>query len=126
MECSICFEKFFYPTSREDLEKYIKNARTHEKLEKMISLIITPDRNHSYSCPTPNCNCLICLDCFNKITGGNNNDYLPKVGDYFTCPFCRQIDYKNYFENNVLNELQEKVLGFETFTDLYAKKCLNM
>ena len=49
-------------------------------------------------------------------------DDMPSIYDYFKCPYCRQIDWKDYM-NNVFNELQQKVLGEEEFNELFYKKC---
>ena len=47
---------------------------------------------------------------------------MPSIYDYFRCPYCRNIDWKDYMKN-VLNELQKKVLGEEEFNELLFKKC---
>ena len=48
-------------------------------------------------------------------------DDIPSIYDYFRCPYCRNIDWKDYMKN-VLNELQKKVLGEEEFNELLFKK----
>jgi hypothetical protein len=74
----------------------------------MISLVITPLRNHTYSFPTQNCNYLICFDCFNKITGGNNNDYLPKVGDFLYVFFVDKLIIKVFLRIMFLTNYRKK------------------
>ena len=49
-------------------------------------------------------------------------DDIPGINDIFVCPYCRNIDWKDYM-NNVFNELQQKVLGEEKFNELFFKKC---
>jgi hypothetical protein len=49
-------------------------------------------------------------------------DDMPSIYDYFICPYCRNIDWKDYM-NNVFNELQQTVLGKEEFNKLFFKKC---
>lgn len=129
MECAICYEKFFKPNSQEEYKKiYEENVinKNDDEIMKFINLLITPKNNTTYSCPTPNCECIICNDCFAKITheimGVNDDDVLPIRYDYFVCPYCRQIDWK-YYMNTVLNELQKKFLSTEEFMKAYYKKC---
>ena len=99
MECSICYEKFF-----------------------------TSKHNPKRVCPTPNCNCVICRNCWIKITHKGKNidemtlDDIPGIYDKFECPFCRQIDWKQYM-NNVFNELQKRVLNEDEFMEVFYKKC---
>ena len=49
-------------------------------------------------------------------------DDMPSIYDYFKCPYCRQIDWKDYM-NNVFNELQQTVLGEEEFIKAVYKRC---
>ena len=108
MECAICYEKFFTPKTEEEFKKkYKENVKN----------------NNTHICPTPNCKCLICCDCWIKITHNGKNlmeaeeDDMPSTYDYFKCPYCRQIDWK-YYMDNVFNELQKKLLSEEEF--IYA------
>ena len=131
MECAICFEKFFTPKTKEDFEKiYKKNVKNNDYSEimKFENLLITSKHNETHACSTPNCECLICRDCWIKITHKGKDimeatlDDMPSIYDYFICPYCRNIDWK-YYMNNVFNELQQKVLGEEEFNELFYKKC---
>lgn len=131
MECAICYEKFFTPKTKEELEKmYEENVKNNDYNEvmKFENLLITSKHNTTHSCPTLNCDCIICGDCWIKIThNGKSIDEMmehdmPSIYDYFECPFCRQIDWKHYM-NNVFNELQQKVLGEEEFYKLFYKRC---
>lgn len=51
-------------------------------------------------------------------------DDMPCIYDYFRCPYCRNIDWKDYMKK-VLNELQEKVVGEEEFNELLFNKCFS-
>ena len=48
-------------------------------------------------------------------------DDMPSIYDYIICPYCRNIDWKDYMKN-VFNELQQKVLGEEEFKNLFLKR----
>ena len=131
MECALCYEKFFTPKTKEELEKmYEENVKNNDYNEvmKFENLLITTKHNTTHSCPTVNCECIICGDCWIKIThNGKSIDEMmeydmPSIYDYFKCPFCRQIDWKHYM-NNVFNELQQKVLGEEDFYKVLYKRC---
>jgi hypothetical protein len=131
MECAICYEKFFTPNSQEELKKiyneHVKN-NNYDEIMKFKNLLITPNHNNAHSCSTPNCACLICKNCWIKITYNGKviyemtEDDIPSIYDYFTCPYCMQIDWKDYM-NNVFNELQQKVLGEEEFNKAFFKRC---
>ena len=132
MECGICFETFFTPKTKEELKNYYKEnvkEKSYNEIMKFENLLITTKHNSTHSCSTPNCNTLICSDCWIKITHKGNDlmeateDEFPSIYDYFICPFCNQIDWK-YYMNNVFNELQEKVLGQEQFLELYTEKLI--
>ena len=81
-----------------------------------------------HTCSHPNCECIICRDCWVKITHKGKDimnmteDDMPSIYDYFICPYCRNIDWK-YYMNNVFNELQQKVLGEEEFIEALCKRC---
>lgn len=131
MECAICYEKFFRPKTKEELKKmYEENVKNNDYNEvmKFKNLLITSKHNTTHSCPTPNCECIICGDCWVKITHNGKSidkmmeDDVPSIYDYFECPFCRQISWKDYM-NNVFNELQKKVLGEEEFFEVFYKRC---
>ena len=131
MECAICYEKFFRPKSQQELEKIYKEIvkkNDYTEIIKFDNLLITPKHNKTHSCSTPNCECLICEDCWIKITYNDkeideiNEDDMPSINDYFECPYCRQIDWK-YYMNNVFNELQQKVLGEKEFIAVFYKRC---
>jgi hypothetical protein len=130
MECAICYEKFFRPTSEKEFEKmYKENVKnnTYYEIMKFKNLLITFNHNTNHYCLTPNCECIICRDCWIKITHNGKSlvemteDDMPSIYDYFECPFCKQIDWKDYM-NNVLNELQKKVLGEKEFNEVFYKK----
>jgi len=131
MKCAICFEKFFTPQTKEEFEKiYKKNVKNNDYSEimKFKNLLITSKHNETHTCSSPNCGCLICRDCWFKITHKGKDDMeatlddMPSIYDYFRCPYCRNIDWKDYMKN-VLNELQQKVLGEEEYNELLFKKC---
>jgi hypothetical protein len=119
MKCSICYEKFFTPKSEEECKKlYKENVKDHnfDEIMKFDNLLITSKHNNTHSCSTSNCECLICGDCWIKITHNGKgidamtDDDIPSKYNYFKCPYCRQVDWKDYM-NNVFNELSHKVLG---------------
>jgi hypothetical protein len=130
MECAICYETFFKPKTQEEIEKaYKENVKNnnYDEIMKFKGLLITPKHNYTHSCPTPNCECIICGDCWIKITHNGKsidemtNDDMPSIYDYFKCPYCRQIDWK-YYMDNVFNELQKKLLSEEEFIlEIYKK-----
>ena len=131
MECAICYEKFFIPNTQEEFEQlYKENVKNYDydEIMKFENLLITPSHNATYACPTPNCKCVICGDCLFKITHKGKgvhemtDDEIQKgMYDYFECPYCRQIDWKNYM-NNVFDELEKKILGEKEFIELMFKK----
>ncbi len=130
MECAICYEKFFTPKSKKEFEKmYNENVKNNnfDDIMKFKNLLITPKHNYTHSCSNPKCNCLICGNCWIKITHNGKSideideDDMPTIYDYFQCPYCREIDWKDYM-NNVFNELQKKVLGEEEFVHVLCKK----
>jgi hypothetical protein len=131
MECAICYEKFFTPKTPEEFKKiYKENVKNnnYDEIMKFDNLLITTKHNNTHICPTPNCKCLICCDCWIKITHNGKRvdemteDDIPSTYDYFKCPYCRHIDWK-YYMNNVFNELQKRVLGEEEFLKVFFKKC---
>ena len=131
MECAICYEKFFTPKSQEEYEKiYNENVKdnNYHEIMKFTNLLITAKHNDTHACYTPNCECLICGDCWINITHNGKGidemteDDMPSIYDYFKCPYCRQIDWKDYM-HNVFNELQQKVLGEEEFIKAVYKRC---
>jgi len=130
MECSICYEKFFTPKTEEEL-KYLINEnikkKSYKEIEKFKNLLITNNHNKTHTCPTPNCQCITCGDCWIKITHKGKKIYeateddFPSINDIFVCPYCKNVDWK-YYMNNVFNELQIKVLGYDVFIDLLTSK----
>ena len=130
MECAICYEKFFTPKTKAELEglidENIKN-KSYKEIEKFKNLLITNKHNETHTCSTPKCECIICGDCWIKITHKGKiideikDDDFPNISDKFVCPYCKIIDWK-YYMNNVFNELQKKVLGEEGFIDLLCSK----
>ena len=130
MECAICYEKFFKPKTKEELESLINENiknKSYKEIEKFKNLLITNKHNETHTCSTPNCECIICGDCWIKITHKGKSiheatdDDFPNISDKFVCPYCKIIDWK-YYMNNVFNELQKKVLGEEGFIDLLCSK----
>jgi len=124
-------KSFLYLKQKRNLKKYIKkNVKNNDYSEimKFKNLLITSKHNETHTCSSPNCGCLICRDCWFKITHKGKDDMeatlddMPSIYDYFRCPYCRNIDWKDYMKN-VLNELQKKVLGEEEFNELLFKKC---
>ena len=130
MECAICYEKFFTPKTKEELQvlisENVKN-KCYKEIENFKNLLITNKHNETRSCHTPNCECIICGDCWIKITHKGKSideitdDDFPNINDTFVCPYCKMIDWK-YYMKNVFNELQKKVLGEERFRDLLFEK----
>ena len=135
MECPICYEKFIIPKTNAELQEEIKKMNKifegpeehSDKCNKLFhfeNLLISPKHNPTHACSTPNCNCIICGNCWERITcGGTNFQDMepPSIYKTFKCPYCRNIDWK-YYMNNVFNELQIKVLGLEEFGNLMWKK----
>ena len=93
-----------------------------------LNYLITNKHNTSYKCPTYNCQRTVCLNCYNsiKINDEINNEYeeaneyndFPSNYSIFRCPYCRNVDWKDYM-NNVFYELQIKVLGVKEFQRLF-------
>jgi len=113
MKCAICYENFFTPKSKEEFEKLWQENVPNETCEEIMifrNLLITSKCNNTHYCSIPNCKCLICGDCWAKITHRDDNWGLPRICDYFKCPYCREVDWKDYM-SDVLFELQKKVLG---------------
>jgi len=130
MECAICYEKFFIPKTKEEFENmYNKNVQDNnlEQIMKFTNLLITSKHNTSYKCPTPNCNCIICENCWIKIKHNVKDideilEYENKYNyNYFKCPYCIQIDWKEYM-NNVFVELQKKILPEDIFLEETFKR----
>jgi hypothetical protein len=131
MECSICFEKFFRPTNKEELQKIrdenIKDKNNEEDNFRFYNFVITPTHNMTYKCPTNNCECILCCECYTKYTcnGKDMNNMtdedMPSKYDTFCCPFCRNIDWKSYMER-VFDELQYKVLGDDALNLIMKRK----
>jgi len=130
MECAICYENFFTPKSQEEYEKLcnenIEDA-DYDEIMKFKNLLITPKHNHTHYCSTPNCDCVICGNCWIKYTHKGKDimnakmSDMPSIYDYFTCPYCKNVDWKDYM-NNVFNQLQQKVLGEKEFNKLIREK----
>ena len=97
-------------TMKNDIEKMIEHG------QKFKALLITPTNNTLHRCPTPNCECIICAICWDKINENRRNVHSYK------CPYCRQIDWKLYM-NYVLDTLQIKVLGINEFSKIYVRRC---
>lgn len=138
MECAICYEKFFVPNNKKEFDENIKKFKEkHNNLiDNYLNYIITPNHNTTYKCPTEGCNCIICNNCWKKITSNKINNFnsldseddyfdnIPSMYDIFKCPYCRLIDYKNYMKDSVLCELQRKILGEDEWINLlYDKVC---
>ena len=132
MECAICYEKFFIPKSGEDLEKMLKeNVKNNDELWKFYNLLVTRKHSKIHYCPTPNCKCVICGICWERICNNGKSieevteDDRASIYDTFKCPYCKITDWKDYMEN-VFDELQKTVLGedeyFETMMNKYAVK----
>jgi hypothetical protein len=85
---------------------FINNIMTscsicYEKFEK------SGDRILDFKCSTKNCECVICNNCVVNIYDNQSDN------EYFKCPLCRQICYKEYFSTVVLgmefkNKIEEK------------------
>lgn len=108
MKCAICCKKFFKPKTQEELEKIIEENienYDYDEVMKFEDFLITSKHNTTHSCSTPNCECLICRGCWIRITpNGKSIDQMiendmPSIYNYFKCPFCKQINWKNYMNN---------------------------
>tara|TARA_Y100000389_G_scaffold204851_1_gene260178 strand:- start:5436 stop:5810 length:375 start_codon:yes stop_codon:yes gene_type:complete len=119
MECAICYEEFFIINSKEEysikknnfiselqLSDYDKEKNFYEIL-KFRGLHITPDYDPRHYCNTDNCNSKICDSCWKKMTEIE-----------YKCPFCREFNKKDYFNYEVLAELQANILNEEELVDL--------
>ena len=121
MDCAICYEKFFINKKEEELDKIFEDAvmkNDYNELTRLNYLIITPHHNTTHICSTPNCECIICHNCWFKITHKGKgmfeatDDDAPNMYDKFICPYCRNVDWKDYM-NNVFHELRVKLLTRE-------------
>ena len=129
MECAICYEKFFIPKTQEEFERIceenVKN-NNYDEIQKFLNLVITSKHNTTHSCSTPNCECLICEDCWIKVTYGKSIDEMTEEdmsnNFHFKCPHCRQVDWKDCM-NNVFNELHSNVLGEEEALEVIYRRC---
>jgi hypothetical protein len=137
MECAICYEKFFTPKSQEEFEiklEDIVNNDSEGGICKFLNYLITDKYNTTYKCPIPNCECVVCSDCYISIQINDDinteyeedNEYndIPSNNSKFRFPYCRNIDWKDYM-NGVFNELQMKVLGKNKFEKILFKKCFS-
>jgi hypothetical protein len=128
MKCSVCYDNFFINKTREEFEKICEDAimkKNYDEIMKLTNLLITPQHNTTHICSTPNCDCVICQTCWIKITHKGkdimeaNEDDMPTVYDKFICPYCRNVDWKDY-KNNVFHELRFKLLTpEEIYSDLF-------
>jgi hypothetical protein len=144
MECAVCYEAFIIPNNEEECLSIIKEIREKRENYKMLNYLITPKYNTTYKCPTLECKCIICHDCWEKVQISNrsenvmsqiyndldndNNTYhdIPCIYDKFMCPYCRLVDWKEYMSNSVLCELQKKILGEDEYINLlYNKMYMN-
>ena len=124
MECAICYEKFYTPKTHKELKKIYKQNVKNDNFDdimKFKNLLVTANHNETHVCSTPNCNCVICRTCWIKITEEKYDKNATM--DDFRCPYCRNIDWKDYMKK-VLNELQEKVLGKEEFEKNFIEKIM--
>mgnify|MGYP006437556903 CR=1 FL=1 len=128
MECSICFETFIL--TKNDMKEYL-NCKDDVKFEKVLQTtmkdsdkfmkmqgLMIKEKENLYKCPTPGCKRILCRDCFEK-SGGDLH-----IGENYTCPFCKLIDYKYNFTCSVLNELLEKTMGKEEFKKYFINKLM--
>jgi len=134
MECYICYNKIFIPKTSEEhnelkkrfmkLYKDITGTYKICELIKFKGCIITDKNNPTYKCPTPNCNSIICGNCFIKLTHNGKDliditdDDLPDWNDIIVCPYCREKDWKYYMKNNVLDQLQRQILKNDEYENL--------
>lgn len=113
MECAICYEKFVKPMNKEELETMLNSY--DGGILKFKNLLITTRHNTTHTCPTLNCNCIICGDCWFKLTRTNKSS-VSNIYEYFKCPYCRQIDWKEYMSKFVLIDLK-KLTNNEEFSN---------
>ena len=129
MSCSICYETFINPkdyTREEFMELFEKKTTTNnehddDKFMRFNSLIIQKD--NPFKCNTPNCKKLYCQQCYIKIKQSDDEEDEWNYGkkDIFRCSYCRNIDYKDYMKNNVLQDMMQKVLGKEEFLNWFLR-----
>jgi hypothetical protein len=129
MECSICYEKFIYPTSKVEFEKLFENYNninyTLDKRRNFLNfmrLVITSRHNETIQCETPNCNSIICSNCWTKYTDRENESFDKFDNTLDKCPFCKQVYWKYYMKNIVHFELLMKVLNVDEFNEYTFKK----
>ncbi len=111
MECAICFEKFFTPKSKEEIVNWLNDKKINRVEGNMFNLFVTSKHNNNHKCYIENCQCIICGNCWDKL---KNDDDIAGQYHYHKCPYCRNIDWKDYMKH-VFEELQLKVLGEEDF-----------
>jgi len=149
MECSICYESFFLPKSNEDYkfknlpENLKKNS--YINLSAIRNLLITDKYNSTYKCPIENCDSIICQKCWtsllynsvlqkksirNNLSDAEEGRDDDDDGDdddldiyyLFSCPYCRNIDWKQYMSNHVLLQLLVSKLGVDIVHEDLMKK----
>ena len=124
MKCSICYELFIKAEdySKDDYLKLAQKAMINsEEFLRLHCLLITNTRNELlntqiFRCHTPGCNAVFCCVCYIKIK--SDGDEACSLGDKFKCPYCRNIDLKDYMKHNVLNQMMCKILKPE---EIYAR-----
>ena len=126
MECAICYDKIFKPTTDkeyDEVKKIMMNLNT-ENMQKFKMQIITNKNNPTYKCNTPKCKFIICGNCFIKLTHNGkdlehitDND-LPTWNSTIICSYCRQVNWKYYMKNNVLDQLQRKILKKKKYINI--------
>ncbi len=136
MECAICYEKFLTPKNHVEFENLLNEKSKNNDCNEILlffNYLLTEKYDTSYKCQTPNCKCLICNNCFmnvikrdvlnNEYEYNNENEMTSKYSK-IKCPYCRKVDWKFYFTNNVLDELQMKLLGKTEYAkSVYNKIC---
>lgn len=109
VNCSICYEKFI---TKDELKNYYDTHKDNLDIEKFFDLKDLVLNDKTYMCPTENCSTFICDKCHRKLI-----DICEIENDEpFKCPYCRQTDWKLYFDG-VLGNLLIKTIGIEKFTE---------
>jgi hypothetical protein len=116
------------------LKENVKNIDDVDEVWKFYNLFVTHKHSKIHYCPTPNCKCVICGICWERISNNGKSieevteDDRASIYDTFKCPYCMLIDWKYYMEN-VFDELQKTVLGgdeyLKTLVNKYAAEMEN-
>ena len=120
MECSICYETFMKPNSREHYtelkDEFMKQNPNETHFFSLLLLLHNQKPKHQ--CSNEKCSVYTCDYCYEKSI--RDNDLLIR------CHFCRLYDYKTYMQEYVLQELQIQVLGEDHFNQLFLDEVMRL